>query len=391
MITVLHGASTIVSGRLSEPTLHGDAVRIENGVIERIGTAADLLALPHDEAIDVSNSVVIPGLIDPHTHPVLGDFTPRQNTVGWVGAHLNGGVTTLISAGETHWPGRQRTPIGAKSIAMAAAQSSLNLRPGGAKLHGGALLIEPGLTTADFDEMAAAGVKLVGEVGLGSSIDPSQIREPIEQAKARGWVVPMHVGGASVPGSHVVPGSLVVELQPDVISHANGGPTARPLDEIIAAIEGSSAAIEVVQAGNTRALVDIVRFLDSEGLLARLQFGTDSPSGTGIMPLGILRSIAYAVAFGGVDPVAALCCATGEVAARYHLDVGVIAPGSPADLVILDVPLGGQGTTALDSFGNGDVPSVALVMVDGEVIANPSRMTPPPTHKPVVTQVSASR
>lgn len=384
MITLIHGASTIVGGRLDDPVRTGDAIRIEDGVIERIGRSADLLALPYDQSIDASNSVVIPGLIDPHTHPVLGDFTPRQNTLGWVGAHLNGGVTTLISAGETHWPGRQRTPIGAKSIAMAAAQSSLSLRPGGAKLHGGALLIEPGLTEADFDEMERAGVHLVGEVGLGSSVDPRDIREPIEQARARGWVIPMHVGGASVPGSHVVAGDLVVALQPDVISHANGGPTARPFAEIVAAIEGSSAAVEVVQAGNTRALVDIVTHLDREGMLSRLQFGTDSPSGTGIMPLGILRAIAYAVAFGGVDPVAALCCATGEVAARYRLDVGVIAPGRPADLVLLDVPLGGQGSTALDSFLGGDVPSVALVMVDGEVQAYPSRMTPPPTTRPII-------
>ncbi|BDI23481.1 amidohydrolase family protein [Herbiconiux sp. L3-i23] len=384
MITVVHGASAVIGGRLADPVANGDAVRIDNGVIDRVGTSADLLALPHDETIDAAGGVVIPGLIDPHTHPVLGDFTPRQNTLGWVGAHLNGGVTTLISAGETHWPGRQRTPIGAKSIAMAAAQSSLALRPGGAKLHGGALLIEPGLTEADFDEMERAGVRLVGEVGLGSSIDPRDIRESIEQARSRGWVIPMHVGGASVPGSHVVAGSLVAELRPDVVSHANGGPTARPLAEIVSAIESTDAAIEVVQAGNTRALVDIVRHLDSEGLLHRLQFGTDSPSGTGIMPLGILRSIAYSAAFGGVDPVSALCCATGEVAARYHLDVGVIDAGRPADLVILDVPLGGQGSTALDSFTGGDVPSVALVMVDGEVVAFPSRMTPPPTNRPVV-------
>jgi len=373
-----------VKGRIDSPLSNGDAIRTEDGVIERVGSSDELLALPHDLAIDASNAVIVPGLIDPHTHPVLGDFTPRQNTLGWVGAHVNGGVTTLISAGETHWPGRQRTPIGAKSIAMAAAQSSLSLRPGGAKLHGGALLIEPGLTSDDFDEMHWAGVRLVGEVGLGSSIDPNEIREPLEEARARGWIIPMHVGGASVPGSHVVPGDLVIELQPDVISHANGGPTARPLAEIIAAVEGSSAAVEVVQAGNTRALIDIVRYLDREGLLARLQFGTDSPSGTGIMPLGILRSIAYAVALGGIDPVTALCCATGEVAARYRLDVGVIEPGSPADLVVLDVPFGGQGTTALDSLRNGDVPSVALVMVDGEIVASPSRVTPPPTHKPIV-------
>lgn len=388
--TLLHGASAIVGGRLSAPRVEGDAVLVEDGLISRFGRTADLRDLPHDTEIDVANAVVVPGLVDPHTHPVLGDFTPRQNTLGWVSAHLHGGVTTLISAGETHWPGRRRTPIGAKAIAMAAAQSSIELRPGGAKLHGGALLVEPGLTAADFDEMQEAGVRLVGEVGLGSTIDPEQLRAPLAEARARGWVIPLHVGGASVPGSHVVPGDLVLELQPDVISHANGGPTARPFAEIEAAIAGSTAAIEVVQAGNTRALVRIVEHLDRQGLLARLQFGTDSPSGSGIMPLGILRTLAYAVAFAGIDPVAAVCCATGEVAARYGLDIGVLAPGRPADLVVLDVALGGQGATALDSFTVGDIPSVALVMVDGEVVVQPSRVTPPPTHRPVVTTTPRS-
>src|SRR6218665_871343 len=385
MSTLITGASAIVGGRLAQPVLAGDSILVKGGKIDRIGFAADVAREPHDSTIDVANAVIIPGLIDPHTHPVLGDFTPRQNTLGWVTAHLNGGVTTLISAGETHWPGRRRapigaksiamaaapsslalpaggakmhrggtalmwggerqwrgrrrTPIGAKSIAMAAAQSSLDLRPGGAKLHGGAILIEPGLSSADFDDMERAGVRLVGEIGLGTSIDADRIRGPIEEARARGWTIPLHVGGASVPGSHVVSGDLVVELNPDGVSHAKGGPTGRAFAEILRVIEGTTVAIEVVQAGNTRALVRIVEHLNREGLLSRLQFGTDSPSGTGVMPLGILRTIAYATAFAGVDPVAALCCASGEVAARYRLDAGVIEAGRPADLVVLDVPL----------------------------------------------------
>src|SRR6218665_1262498 len=385
MSTLITGASAIVGGRLAKPVLAGDSILVKGGKIDRIGFAADVAREPHDSTKDVANAVIMPGVIDPHTAPVLGDFTKRHNTLRWVTAHLNGGVTTLIPAGETHWPGRRRTPIGAKSIGMAAAQSSLDLRPGGAKLHGGAILIEPGLSSADFDDMERAGVRLVGEIGLGTSIDADRIRGPIEEARARGWTIPLHVGGASVPGSHVVSGDLVVELNPDVVSHANGGPTARPFAEILRVIEGTTVAIEVVQAGNTRALVRIVEHLNREGLLSRLQFGTDSPSGTGVMPLGILRTIAYATAFADVDPVAALCCASGEVAARYRLEVGVIEAGRPADLVVLDVPLGGQGSTALDSFVNGDTPSVALVMVDGEVVVPPSRVTPPPTHPPIVS------
>ncbi|MEX1080141.1 MAG: amidohydrolase family protein [Homoserinimonas sp.] len=385
MSTLLHGAAAIVSGRLEEPLLVADSILIRDSIIVGVGSFAELAQENPDEIIDVKGGVIAPGLVDPHTHPVLGDFTPRQNTLGWVTAHLNGGVTTLISAGETHWPGRQRTPIGAKSIAMAAAQSSLELRPGGAKVRGGALLIEPGLTEADFDDMDEAGVRYVGEIGLGTSIDPERIRGPVEMARARGWVIPMHVGGASVPGSHVVGSELALALEPDVVSHANGGPTARPFSEILDIINHTDAAIEVVQAGNTRALVRIASHLSNEGMLNRLQIGTDSPSGTGIMPLGILRTIAYCSAFAEIDPASVIACATGVVSARYKLDGGVIQVGKPADLVVLDVPRGGAGKTALESFSGGDAPAVALVIVDGEIVVERSRVTPPPRTQPVIS------
>jgi enamidase len=384
MRTLLRNAGAIVSGDPAAPLIDGDAIVMDGTTIEAVGPESTLTT-GVDRTIDVGGAVVAPGLVDPHTHPVLGDFTPRQNTLGWITAHLNGGVTTLISAGETHWPGRQRTRLGAKTIAMAAAQSSAALRPGGAKLHGGALLIEPDLTRQDFDDLAEAGVHLVGEIGLGSSMDPDAIRGPIEEARRRGWVLPMHVGGASVPGSHVVGADKVLALRPDVVCHANGGPTARPLGEIDLMLAETDAVLEIVQAGNTLALVRIVERVLERGQVHRLQYGTDSPSGTGVLPLGMLRTIAYSVGLAGMDPATAISLASGGTARRYGLDVGVIAPGRPADLVVLDVPLGGQGAIAFDSLRSGDVPSVAMVLVDGEVLVMPSRVTPPPTHAPVLS------
>lgn len=384
MRTLLRGAAAIVSGDPAAALVDGDAIVVDGATIVAVGPES-ALDTAVDRVVDVGGAVIAPGLVDPHTHPVLGDFTPRQNALGWIGAHLNGGVTTLISAGESHWPGRQRTRLGAKSIAMAAAQSSQLLRPSGAKLHGGALLIEPDLTPQDFEDMAEAGVRLVGEIGLGSSMDPDAIRWPIEEARRRGWVLPMHVGGASVPGSHVVGADAVLALRPDVVCHANGGPTARPLSEIDEMLAHTDAVLEIVQAGNTLALVRIVERVLERGEVHRLQYGTDSPSGTGVLPLGMLRTIAYSVGLAGMDPAVAISLASGGTAGRYGLDVGVIAPGRPADLIVLDVPLGGQGRTAFDSFRGGDVPSVALVMVDGDVVVLPSRVTPPPTHAPIVS------
>lgn len=374
---LLRGAGTIVTGDRERPLADGDAVLVTDGRIAAIGDGDDLDpgGIP---VFALDGATIVPGLIDPHTHPVLGDYTPRQGTSGWVSSYLNGGVTTLISAGEPHWPGRSRTAVGAKAVAIAAHQSAANLRPGGARVVAGALLLEHGLSEADFDEMHAAGVRLLGEIGLGSVIEPEDLRPYVAWARARGWIVPMHIGGASVPGSHVVGADLAAAVPPDVASHTNGGPTARPLDEIERILDETDAAIEVVQAGNTRALVDIVRMLERRDAVDRLQLGTDTPSGTGVVPLGLLRTIAYCTGLGGLDPVTVLCAATGTVAARYGLDVGVLAPGRPGDLVVLDAPVGGTTSTAVDALATGDVPGVALVVVDGEPLVTRSRVSPPP-------------
>lgn len=375
---LIHGAGVIITGLLERPRAEGDAILVDGGRIRAIGGLDDVHPGGAPATVDLGGATIVPGLIDPHTHPVLGDHTPRQGTTGWVTSYLNGGVTTLISAGEPHWPGRPRTAVGTKAVAIAAHQSFANLRPGGAKVLAGALLLEPGLTEADFDELAGAGVRLLGEIGLGAVIEPEELRPLVGWARARGWIVPMHIGGASVRGSHVVGAELAVAVQPDVASHTNGGPTARPLREIERIVAETTAAIEVVQAGNIRALVDIVRLLEQEEQLHRLQIGTDTPSGTGVIPLGVLRVVAYCCALGGLDPELVLCCATGQVAGRYDLDVGVLEPGRPADLVALDAPVGGTANTAFDALRTGDVPGVALVVVDGEVLVTRSRVSPPP-------------
>ena len=102
---------------------------------------------------------MLPGLIDSHVHPTVGDFTPRQRTIDFIESELHGGVTTVISAGEPHIPGRPKDVVGLKALAIAVAKAYAGFRPGGVKVRAGAPILEQGLVEADFAEMAAGGVQ----------------------------------------------------------------------------------------------------------------------------------------------------------------------------------------------------------------------------------------
>ena len=95
--------------------------------------------------IDAHGCAVSPGLVDSHVHPVFGDWTPRQNQIGWVESFLNGGVTTMISAGEVHLPGRPKDIVGLKALAITAQRAFFNARPAGVKVLAGAPVLEHGM------------------------------------------------------------------------------------------------------------------------------------------------------------------------------------------------------------------------------------------------------
>lgn len=383
---VVENASHILSGSLTEPVLDGDSIYIENGTIKEIGFKHDFNGYEVDTYLDVDQCVVSPGLIDTHSHPVIGDWSPRQDVRGWASRALHGGVTDLISAGETHWPGRTKDGPEAASIAAAAFFTS-RLRPRGqAAIHGGALLLDKGIRERDLDALHELGVRKLGEVGLGSEKDISVVEALAAHAKRLGWVVPLHFGGASVPGSSVVGLDYALQIRPTVISHANGGPTARPMHEVLRVVEELDAAIEVVFAGNASRAQEIVRVLSELGALERLQFGTDTPSGTGSVPLGMLRVITECSCAAEVAPEVLIACASGIAAERYGLhDRGIIERGRLGNLVVLDAPRGGEAKDALSSMRLGNVPAVAAVVVNGSIEVSASNTTPPPISRISIT------
>ena len=379
MSMLIKNAGLVLSGDIEAPILEADSVLIEDGLIKETGRG--LSAPQGAQVVDAGGAALAPGLIDSHCHVVLGDYTPRQQMQNFLDSSLHGGVTTTISAGEVHLPGRPKDPAGTKALAILAAKSWANFRPSGMKVLGGAVILEKGLTEANFDEMAEAGVKVVGEIGLGSVKDPDEAAEMCGWAKARGMVVMMHSGGTSIPGSSVVGAEQILKVRPSVVSHINGGPTAMSLEEAKRVIEQTGEAIEIVQCGNVARAAQVTRFMKEKGLIGRLILGNDAPSGTGVVTLGILRNISWLASLGGLDPAQAICCATGNTAKLYGLNRGIIAPGREADLVVLDTPMGCPGDDLLAALAEGDTPGLSMVIIDGKVVLSKSRNTPPPVRK----------
>src|SRR3982074_1560381 len=225
-------------GAREKPILDADTIVAENGKITAIGRAKDIDAEGATTIIDANGTTVAPGLIDSHVHPVVGDWTPRQNQINWIDSFLHGGVTTMISAGEVHMPGRPRDVVGLKAMAIFAQRSFWTLRPGGVKVHAGAPVIENEMVEDDFKELAAAGVKLLGEVGLGGVKDGPTARKTGGWARKYGIQSTIHTGGPSIPGSGLIDKDVVLEADTDVIGHLNGGPTALPDREIRCICEG---------------------------------------------------------------------------------------------------------------------------------------------------------
>src|SRR6201987_3572852 len=383
---VVRNIGLLLSGDLQRPILDADTVVVKDGRIAAIGREKEVDTEDATRVIDANGTTLAPGLIDSHVHPVAGDWTPRQNQINWIDSYLHGGVTTMISAGEVHMPGRPRDVVGLKAMAIFAQRAFWTLRPGGVKVHAGAPVIECEMVEEDFKEMAAAGVKLLGEVGLGGVKDGPTARKMVGWARKYGIQSPIHTGGPSIPGSGLIDRDVVLEADTDVVGHINGGHTALPDDQIRCICEGCKRGLELVHNGNERSALYTLRTAREMSDLGRIILGTDAPAGSGVQPLGILRMIAMLSSLGEVPAEVAFCFATGNTARMRSLDSGLIEVGRAADFVFMDAAQHSAGKTLLESVRLGDLPGIGMVVIDGEIRSERSRNTPPATRLPKIVK-----
>lgn len=381
---VIRHIGRILSGKLEAPLLDGDCVIAIDGKISAIGRERDMDTDQATVTVDAADTWLAPGLIDSHVHPVIGDYTPRQQQINWIDSCLHGGVTTMISAGEVHLPGRPKDIVGLKAMAIASQRWYENFRPSGVKMHAGAPVLEEGMEEHDFKELSEAGVKLLGEVGLGSVKAGETAAQMVKWARKYGIQSTIHTGGPSIPGSGLIDKDIVLEADADIIGHINGGHTALPDDQIICLCEGCRRGIEIVHNGNERAGLLAMRTAFELEQSERVILGTDSPAGSGVQPLGILRMIAMLSSLGNVPAEIAFCFATGNTARMRELDTGIIEEGMSADFIILDQAQHSPGADMLESIQQGNLPGIGMTIIDGKVTSTRSRNTPPAARLPEI-------
>ena len=321
---VIKGIGLLLSGDIDRPILDADTIVIDDGRIVAVGKEKDCDTGAPAQVIDCRGTAVAPGLIDSHVHPVFGDWTPRQNQLGWIESCLHGGVTTMVSAGEVHLPGRPKDIVG--------RQGAGNHRPARVRRHacGGRRRRRQGQgrragARAGHDR---AGLRRPGRRPASSCSARSGWGRSRRARRRRGWSAwarkhgiqsTIHTGGPSIPGSGLIDEDVVLEADADVIGHVNGGHTSLSYKAVCKLCEKSSRALEIVHNGNERIAILTARHAIELKCPHRVILGTDSPAGSGVQPLGILRLIALISSLADVPAEIVFGFATGNTARMRDL------------------------------------------------------------------------
>jgi enamidase len=377
---LIKNVAEFFTGDHLRPQLPVKSMFIENGRIAAFNPPPEQRA---EAVLDAGGSAVMPGLVDGHVHPVLGEWTPTQNTIGWIGNYVHGGTTTMVSAGELHVPGLDYENLTAElvtSLAVVTRATTGRVRWSGAKVHAGTVILVPGMTEAHFDRLAVAKTILAKFLFFPLSTHREEALLYTEWCRARGIRTKVHTGGVSRSGLSQICGfEILAWLQPDIAAHVSGGPIPMSDGDLDRVIDQTSFALEICSSGNYGSTQRAVRRIKESGQLHRLVMGTDTPGGTGVIPRGMLRQLCFLCSVCGVSPAEAIAVATGNTARAHGLEVGILAPGHVADLVICGPVQGSAGTSVADAIAHGDLPGIAYVIVDGKiVVSGRSQQTPPP-------------
>ncbi len=391
MKTSIINLEKIVTGDWQNPIIEGNSIFMDGDQLVTVGQITTKDIKSSDVVIDANGSIAMPGLIDSHVHITFGDFTPRQNTVGYLQSYLHGGVTTSISASEVHVPGRPSDPDGVKALAVAARKCFETYLPSGMKVHAGSLILEPGLSFDDYVDVVKKGVWLA-KAGFGAVGSAKDYIPMVSEAKRAGLLTTLHTGGASIPGSFPITGEDLIEIDPDISFHINGGPVSMADEYFELVARDTNIVMQVCTAGNLRTAILCAEMAKKHNAFHRFLIATDTPTGSGIMPLGLIYTISQIASLTNFDVATLIAAATGNVAQSYGLNSGFLRSGYDADVVLIDAPLGGTKRDAIEALKNGDPCAIGAVLTKGiPRFVGRSKNTPPPIRDICVTKSEVTK
>ena len=365
--------SKIVSGDFNDPFVDGDTIIVKDGLIKEIGDVSEKKIKESNVIINANGSNAIPGLIDSHVHITL-DYTPRQNTVGFYKATSMVALQHVFQLQVHSW---KKDVDGVKALAIAAKKCFENFMPGGMQVYAGSIILEPGLSQEDFFDVKDKGVWLA-KAGFGNVKKATDYIELVSKAKNAGLLTTLHTGGASIPGSFPVTGKDLIQINPDVAFHINGGPVSIEDKYFEKVSKETQIAMQVCTAGNLRTAILCAEIAKKNNVFNRFLIATDTPTGSGIMPLGMIYTISQIASLSNFEPEILIAAATGNVSQCYGLNAGYLRNGYQGDIVIIDAPLGGTKKDGLSALKNGDPCAIGGVISAGiPRFVGKSKNTPP--------------
>lgn len=355
------------------------AVLIEDGLIAWVGDAADAPAA--DEIVDAGGRAVIPGFVDSHSHLVFGGDRAFEFEARMAGQrYAAGGIRSTVAATRAATDDDLRERLyGFLEEMLAQGTTTVEIKSGygldvateerlvrlAAEVTPEVTFLGAHVVPAEYADRGDEYVDLV----IGDMLDACaphskwidvfcetgaftvpQSRRVLEAGIARGLAPRVHASQLG-PGEGV---QLAVELGAASIDHGT-----YLADADVSALSGTDTVLTLlpgVEFSTRQPYPDARRLIDA-GVTVALACDTNPGSSfTSSMPF----CIAVAVRDMGMTTAEAVWAATaGGARALHRHDIGVIAAGKRADLVLLDAP------TRVHLAYRPGVPLVAQVWKDG--------------------------
>nr|WP_274637946.1 imidazolonepropionase [Microbacterium bovistercoris] len=336
------------------------AVLIEGGRIAWVGSAARAREADGVEVVDAGGRAVIPGFVDSHTHLVFGGDRADEFAARMAGEpYAAGGIRTTVAATRAAGDDELRRRL-AGFVAECRRQGTTTLE----------VKTGYGLTVHDEARLARLAAEVTGEVTfLGAHVVPAEythrrddyvdlvcdemLRTVAPHAK---WVDVFCETGAFSPDEsrRVLAAGIAHGLVPRVhgnqLSPGEGVRIAVALgaasvdhctyltDADVAALAGSETVATLlpgVEFSTRHPYPDARRLINAGVTVALASDCNPGTSFTSSMPLMIALAVRE---MGMTVPEAVWAATAGGAAALRRDDIGVLAPGMRADLVVLEAP-----------------------------------------------------